>query len=336
LKNKGLEKYLIDLYSFYSDWFGHNETISVQSSGSTGPPKTIVFNKRQLVESARQTGSFFNLKNMQNVLLCLPTHFIAGKMMVVRALVYNLDIITVKPSSTPLKNFHQKIGFAAMTPQQVFSSLQDAEDFLNINTLIIGGGEVSDELQKRLQALSTACYATYGMTETLTHIAVRKLNGTNIQNTFVCLPGIKIKTDNRDCLIVSANYLSKEIITNDIVELVTENEFRWIGRHNNVINSGGIKINPEKIEKTINSFFTGNFFISSQPDPVFGEKVIMIIEGSEPSEEIKNSFFDKLKNKLPAFHCPKEIYYTPELIYTTSGKINRKQSLAKSDLVSYF
>lgn len=328
------ESWWRDLYSFYVEWFGTGEEIIVHTSGSTGLPKNIRFKKSQLLASARQTGNYFRLDEMSNCLLCLPVGFIAGKMMIVRALAYGLNLIAVKPGSDPLAHLQQKINFAAMTPHQVFHSLGSGRDLSQIETLIIGGGQISPVLLGKLQALPTACYATYGMAETLTHIAVKRISGPNPQNYFNCLPGIKIEQDGRGCLIISADYLSEKIVTNDVVESISEKEFAWLGRIDNVINTGGIKIFPEKIEVELSGLLKGNFFVSSTPDPVLGEKVILIIEGKEPSAQEKSTLIDHLKNSLPHYHCPKEVYYFPKFVFTSSGKINRVKSgpgLTKQD-----
>ncbi|MCF8372915.1 MAG: AMP-binding protein [Bacteroidales bacterium] len=320
------ESWLRDLYRFYVEWFNPDDEIIVQTSGSTGPVKNIRFNKNQLLASARQTGSFFKLDKMNNCLLCVPVGFIAGKMMVVRALVYGLDLLAVKPGSDPLVNLQHPIDFAAMTPHQVFHSLNEGRDLSKVQTLIIGGGQVSPELLVKLQNQSTACFSTYGMAETLTHIAVKRLNGPDQNNHFNCLPGIKIKSDKRNCLVISANYLPEEIVTNDMVELLSDNEFKWLGRFDNVINSGGIKIFPEQIEEKISSLIPGNHFISSSLHPALGEKVILVIEGEEPSANEKSNLFENLRKILQRHECPKEISFVERFEFTSSGKINREKS----------
>lgn len=320
------ENWLHDLYSFYAEWFDPGDEIKVQTSGSTGPVKNIRFKKSQLIESARQTGNYFGLDKMSKILLCLPVGFIAGKMMVVRALVYGLDLIAIKPGSAPLAHLGQTVDFAAMTPHQVFQSLEKGGGFTKISTLIIGGGQVSTELHEKLQNQTTACYATYGMAETLTHIAVKRLNGPDLKNYFQCLPGIKLKKDERGCLIISADYLSEEIVTNDVVELISEKGFTWLGRFDNVINSGGIKIFPEQVEEKISGFVRGNYFISSLPHPALGEKVILVIEGQEPSTNEKSILLENMRKILPGHECPKEISFVEKFELTSSGKINREKS----------
>jgi len=327
LKKSGLGKLQVELYRFYLDWFSPGNSIVVNSSGSTGKPKELFFDKDQLIGSAMQTGKYFDLDNRDNCLLCLPVQYIAGKMMVVRAMLSALDLITVKPASNPLENIHKNIDFAAMTPQQVFTSLSAGKNLNLLKTLIIGGGQVSPELYEKLQHIDTECYATYGLTETLTHIALRKLNGSGSQDFFECLPGVDIHIDHRMCLVIKATYLSGEIITNDIVEIIGKNSFRWMGRFDNVINSGGIKIYPEKVEQQIEGFIRNKFFIASRPDDSLGEKLLLIFEGPELTEKGETMLFDKMKTHLPPYHCPKEVIYLPQFVYTDTGKINRIKTI---------
>ncbi len=326
LNDPEIPDFLRELYLFYKKWFDNNDNIDVKTSGSTGQPKTIRFKKWQLVRSAQQTGDYFQLAGMDNCLLCLPVQFIAGKLMVVRAMVYDLDLLVVEPSLKPLQGLGKTVDFAAMTPQQVLVSINGKEDFSGVQSLIIGGGEVSRELVSKFQTISTSCYATYGMTETLTHIAVKQLNGTKAQDCFTCLPGISINTDSRSCLVINADYLDNEIHTNDVVELLEENKFRWKGRIDNVINSGGIKIFPEQIEQELAPLIPAKYFIASMPDSFLGEKVILVIEGNELSG-IDENFLLKLKELLPRHHSPKEIFYLKQFTYTISGKINRRECL---------
>ncbi|MEM1124583.1 MAG: AMP-binding protein, partial [Bacteroidota bacterium] len=256
------------LQALLLDWISEEETIKVQTSGSTGTPKQIMLSKERMLNSALMTGKYFDFKSGQKALLCLPCDYIAGKMMVVRALAWGLDLQLVPPSSNPMKTINDAIDFAAMVPMQVQNVLENTpEKFQLIRQLIIGGGKVNNALLEQLQVLPTACFATYGMTETITHVAIKVLNGPEKTNHFEALNRIKFSLDNRNCLVIDAPKLNPEkVITNDIVKLKSPQIFEWLGRFDNVINTGGVKVFPEKIEEKIGSLLSNRFFITSLPD----------------------------------------------------------------------
>jgi len=236
-----------EIRAFLEEWGNEELSISVKTSGSTGKPKLIRLLKSDMIASAELTGEYFNLKNPQTALLCLPVKYIAGKMMLVRAMVLGLDLISVKPSSNPIIDCVQSISFAAMTPMQVNTVLNQSPDKLNlIEQLIIGGAPVNSILESKLQEVKTHCYSTYGMTESITHIAVKKINGKYKSKYFEALPNITFQPNKDDCLIIKTPHLSTSIITtSDIIKIIDKQTFKWIGRIDNVINSGGIKIHPE-------------------------------------------------------------------------------------------
>ena len=312
-----------DLYSFIINWFNLQDYILVSTSGSTGKPKIIKLAKNHMIESAIRTINFFELKSEQNALLCLSADNIAGKMMMIRAFIAEMNLITVEPQHNPITNINEIIDFAAMTPYQVFESIQEGENFKNIKKLIIGGGEISAKLHKKIQSLRPACFATYGMTETITHIALKRINGNNRKDFFTVLPDIKIRQNENNCLCISLPGFSNEIITNDIVELIDDTSFCWIGRLDNVINSGGVKIHPEQVESSINRVISDNFFLTSIPDSSLGEKLILIIESKVYDKNKSQQLKQKLTNILPNYHRPKEIIFIDTFIYTKSNKINR-------------
>ena len=196
--------------------------------------------------SAQLTGKTFELKEGDSTLLCMPMKYVAGKMMVVRALALGLDLKVVEPSSSPLKGLNKPIDFAAMVPLQLEKSLNQLD---KVKTLIVGGGQVNPALVDKLRDISTQVYETYSMTETLTHVAIKPLNGPNKQDVFQALDGVQFEIDERDCLVIHAPMLNPNpVLTNDLVALIDETSFHWLGRYDNVINSGGIKIIPEKVE----------------------------------------------------------------------------------------
>lgn len=321
--------------NFLIDWFDDSLYIKVHTSGSTGIPKVIQLKKEHMKNSAKATGSFFNLTENTTALLCMSPQFIAGKMMLVRALELGWDLDMVEPRSNPLKEIDKVYDFCAMVPMQVNSSLNELH---KIKKLIVGGGEVSSNLIEKIQSLTTEIFATYGMTETITHIAVQKLNhfeevilcGSE-KSLFTVLPSISISKDNRSCLVIDApNVSDKIIITNDIVEIINENSFQWLGRFDNIINSGGVKIVPEQVESKLQQVIKNRFFIASEPDELLGNKVVLIIE----SEAYKSGELVKLQvlfqQNLFKYEVPKNIYFTPKFLETATKKIQR---LATLDLV---
>ena len=314
------ESWSTDIYLFLEEWWNGNDFIIAETSGSTGKPKSINLKKNRVISSVRATIDFFELKKGNNALLCISPKFIAGKLMIVRAVVSKMILICVKPNSSPIEKFPNniKIDFAAMVPLQVSNSINNLNHKI-ISKLIIGGGVVDNVLLNKVEKSSSNIYATYGMTETITHVAIKRLNGSCPDLNFKALPNIKFRKDKRGCLLIDAPYLNDNCVaTNDIVELVDNKTFKWLGRFDNVINSGGIKINPEKIEGILSNSIKDSFIITSIPDEVLGEKLILIIEGENNNIDLKI-----IKSKLPKYQSPKKIYFLKEFARTDSGKINR-------------
>ena len=314
--------YQQELGNFLLDWLDNKDYVEVQTSGSTGKPKILKIKKEAMVNSAIATGDFFNLKPGDKVLHCLPSNFIAGKMMIVRAIILGLELDMVEPKALPLIDYEKDYAFSAFTPMQ----LKNFAKFLkSIKTVIVGGGQVSSPIIELIKDKKPNIYETYGMTETVSHIAVKKLNNfgnTDTDTYFKTLPGITLSVDERSCLVIDAPQLSKEkIITNDIVKVHTKSTFEWLGRFDNVINSGGIKLFPEQIEKKLQSIIKEEFFIASMPDDTLGEKLILVIE--KKNNEFDTSIFDALDK----YEKPKEIFTLAKFIETSSGKIHRKKTL---------
>ncbi|MFS4491558.1 AMP-binding protein [Maribacter sp. 2308TA10-17] len=310
---------------FLSEWLDDKSFVEVQTSGSTGKPKTIVLQKQQMVNSAQATGSYFNLKSSNSALLCLPAEYIAGKMMLVRAMILGLELDYVEPSSSPLLKVSKNYDFAAMVPLQLENSIKQIE---RIRTLIIGGAAISNSLKDKLQTQSTKIFETYGMTETITHIAVKKVNHipNETENCFKALANVVFSKDDRDCLVISASRVSNApVITNDIVDLISETEFEWLGRYDNVLNSGGIKLFPEQIEAKLGSHIVNRFFVVGIPDEKLGEKLVLIVENEIDArrvvQELKDSpFFNN-------FEIPKQVYVVDKFVLTDNGKIRRAETL---------
>ena len=316
------EKYIGE---FILDWIDNSSKVTVHTSGSTGTPKTITLKKEQMINSALATGCYFNISSGDSALLCLPATYIAGKMMLVRAIVLGLDLYIVPPTSTPLNGIDKTFDFGAMVPLQALNSLSSLHQ---VKILIIGGASISSDLIDKLKAIDNNSFETYGMTETITHIAVKPLNKLNTSNVpFKTLPDVEISKDDRDCLVINSPKIAEEIvITNDVVELVSDNEFRWLGRYDNMINSGGIKLNPEQIESKLSDMLHQSFFISSLPDPKLGEQVVLILEGEVDKGNImKHLIASKVLNK---YELPRLIKAIPKFLRTDSDKIKRKETIA--------
>jgi O-succinylbenzoic acid--CoA ligase len=331
LQQKKLGEHERSLFSFIKEWLSPGERIKLKTSGSTGKPKLIIVHKEQMVESAKMTCNYFHLTKKSNLLLCLSPDFIAGKMMVVRALVSGANLIVVEPNSNPLKEIKEIIDFAAMVPLQVettLSSTMTKRKFEAITDVIIGGAGLSHSLEQDVSKCKNKVYLTFAMTETLSHIALRKVSGKK-SDVFELLPGIKIKKDKRGCMIVNAPKLNdKAIVTNDIIEIVGKNHFRWLGRYDNVINSGGIKIYPEAVEEKLSAIITKNrFFIATLLDKKLGEKVVLVIENatSKQVEKIKKD----AEKVLGKYERPKEYLVEDSFAETANGKIKRKETLNK-------
>jgi len=320
-----------EIYKFIKNWLNDKDYVLVQTSGSTGKPKQINIQKVFMINSALATEKYFNLSANTSALLCLSPKYIAGKMMLVRAMVLGWQLDVVEPKSNPFKG-GKKYDFSAIVPLQLYHSLADIH---KIKTIIVGGGKVSKSLQDRLRKQETNLFATYGMTETITHIAVKKLNNTSSQEQyFEVLANIIISKDERDCLVIEAPKISTEqIITNDLVEIINSNQFKWLGRFDNVINSGGIKISPEIVEEELTKIIKQRFFVASKKDTALGEKLILILEGKTNAKlkEKLQKEISQLKT-ISKYQKPKSIYFIDEFIETETRKINRKETFNQLSL----
>lgn len=309
------------LFLFLKDWYSDSPTLKVQTSGSTGVPKEIFVSKTKMLQSARMTCEFFGLKENEKILLALPLEYIAGKMVVVRALYAGLDIYPIEPDGHPLAAINTPIDFAAMIPLQVYNSLLTAEEkqkLSEINHLIIGGGAIDDGLERELSNFPNAIYSTYGMTETLSHIALRQINGKGATLFYTPLPNVTLSLSEESTLIVEAPLVSDEkLTTNDIAEFKQDGRFRILGRKDNVINSGGVKIQIEEVERILRSHIKGNFAITCIPHQKLGEAVVLLTEAeNEQATQL-------IKNLLPRYHQPLYIVGVPAIPLTGNGKTDR-------------
>ncbi len=316
------ERYLGD---FLLDWLDNSDSIYLESSGTTATPKKLRFKKQALVNSAIATGDFFGVSVGSRALHCLPAKYIAGKMMLVRAMILGLEIDLISPSKRPFYKNEKSYDFVAMTPMQAYHSLSDLG---KVGTLIVGGAFVSKALQQQLIERKVNAFETYGMMETLSHIAVRKM--TDPSSVFKCLPNIEVGKDERNCLIIDAPYLGVERLkTNDEVELFSSTQFRLIGRVDHIINSGGVKLHPEQIERKLSEHLDFHFFIDRVEDTLLGEKVVLVVkENADLTDELLQ---EKLKKctSLEPYEIPKSIVYFNEFKETYSGKIKRTSTMSQ-------
>jgi len=314
---------------------GDSTTIELKTSGTTGSSKSYIAPKESMINSAALTCDFFNLTADKNALLCLPARYIAGKMMIVRALISGMNLLIVEPSSNPLSEVENEIiHFCPMIPLQVEKSLQEMKTvFKRIEHVIIGGAPISYTLEKQLIEDTSNCYATFGMTETLSHIALKKISNVNRTPYFSAMKGVSFEIDN-ECLVINAPHLFPEKLpSSDVVELIDSKNFIWKGRKDHVINSGGIKINPEDLEREIATWINNDFFISSKPHPTLGQQLVLIIEDKDNSVST-NHLLRRLKENLPDHHTPKEIITTSSFIRTETGKLKRADTFKGLDFRS--
>lgn len=303
------------LGDFLIDWFDDKTYIEMNTSGTTGAPKLIRVEKEAMVSSALSTGDFFDLNPGNKVLHCLPVDYVAGKMMFVRSFILGLDMDFVEPNSNPLEYNDVKYDFAAMVPLQAKNSLAK---LTNIKKIIIGGVKIHKSLEQELVKLPNEIYETYGMTETITHIAAKRVG----ERAFTALPNVTVSSNENNCLVVHAKKINPEpIVTNDIVEIVSDTQFVWLGRFDNVINSGGIKLIPEKIEEKLSTHIPRRYFVYGQADDVLGEKVVLYVEG-EPI-----AIDEEVFSVLDKYEKPKNIVFIPKFTVTATGKIVRKESI---------
>ncbi|HQC07278.1 MAG TPA: AMP-binding protein [Kaistella chaponensis] len=311
--------------SFLKEWYSDSKTVSVQTSGSTGTPKIFEIEKERMLHSAKMTCDILRLQKGDSALLCLPIEYISGKMMVVRAIERSLKLVIKTPSSTPLSDLNEEIDFCAMSPLQVENSLDQIHFIKNI---IIGGAAVSENLKKKItQTLKhsitqTLVYETYGMSETLSHIALKEIFPIP-EAYFKVLGNVEISLDERKCLQIFAPKLNPERLqTNDLVELKNEREFRFLGRIDHVINSAGLKIYPEELESLVKKEISNELIFLGIKDERFGQKLILVIEGAKT---------EMLENKLSTIiypsknHHPKEIIFLEKFPRIPNGKIDRRK-----------
>ena len=343
------------LEDFLSEWNNDSDRVLVHTSGSTGKPKPMWVEKKRMLNSARITCDFLGLKPGDSAVLCMSLDYIAGKMVVVRSIERHLHLISVSPSGHPLKDIdlkdangkdiNEEITFAAMVPMQVYNTLQvpeERERLTHIRHLIIGGGAIDAALEKELRSLpgNIAIWSTYGMTETLSHIALRRINGAEASEWYQPFDSVKICQTEEGCLVIDAPLVCAEtLVTNDIVEIesyiynkvekheevethenVVKHRFRIKGRKDNVICSGGIKIQIEEVEEFLKPHLEKPFMLAKKKDEKFGEIAVLLSE----DKEIKT--VEATIRRLLSDHkywIPREFLHVDHLPLTETGKPKR-------------
>ena len=315
----GTSDFARQLFIFLKDWFSDSPVLSVCTSGSTGIPQEMLVQKTRMMQSARLTCAFLGLKPGDTALLCMPLEYIAGKMMVVRALVAGLDLHFVTPCGHPLAQQAGPFTFAAMVPMQVYDSMGNETEksrVMAIKHLIIGGGAIDQAMEQTLQKFPNHVYSTYGMTETLSHIAMRKLNGPDASPRYIPFSGVHLSLGADNALVIDAPLVAQErIYTKDIAHIAQDGSFKIIGRKDNVINSGGIKIQAEEVEALLKPVISGTFAISSAPDAKFGEIVVLVTEEKVDQQLIHQA--------LPKYYVPRKILQVDQIPLTGTQKLDR-------------
>jgi O-succinylbenzoic acid--CoA ligase len=331
------DPYFHQALTFCQLWLKGATVFEMPTSGSTGEPKDIQVNRKQMEISAAATRDFFQIPKGAKMLCCLNIWMVAGKMMLVRAMEWEAELYLVKPSDNPLLELYLEFDFAAMVPLQVSACLENEKTvpvLKKIKHLIIGGAPSSPTLIQNILNSGIRAYQTYGMTETVSHIALAKINREEL--VYEVLPGVEIGTDQEQRLWIKAPMASHQILqTNDLVKMIDKSHFQWLGRADFTINSGGIKLQPELMEPKIAPAFEAifghqHFFLFGKEDERLGQKLVLVI-GHEDKDVTKEQLLrNALKNLFNRYHLPKEILYVKEFVKTASGKINRPATFKNS------
>lgn len=308
-----------DIADFLADWLSDSASVAVWTSGSTGLPKQLNLRKADMRRSAAASVRYFGLEAGAGMLLAMPVRYIAGKMMLVRALTAGSRLAIRQPVADPFAGLQEEYCFTAVTPHQMKQSLLAGSCTDRIATILIGGEPIQPDLLQSILPLKSKCYASFGMTETITHFAVQSLNQP-YEEFFECLPDVKIATSDENHLIIHAPWMQEAVQTTDIIQLISPNRFRWLGRADFVINSGGIKLHPELIERKLQNFIHKKFIISQIPDHTFGEVPVLVIESRPEDFPYK---LEEINTKLDKFEKLKSLFFVDTLETTDTGKVNR-------------
>lgn len=319
----------MDLQQFLDEWNSDGDRVLVHTSGTTGKPKPMWVEKRRMLNSARITCDFLGLQPGDTALLCMPLDYIAGKMVVVRALERGLRLVSVKPSGHPLATVDEELTFAAMVPLQVYNSLRvpvERERLMAVKHLIIGGGAIDDAMAQELLCFPNNVWSTYGMTETLSHIALRRISGSDASQWYTPFDTVSVAQTTDGCLMIDAPLVHDGVlVTHDRVEMREDAEtgwrqFRILGRKDNVIDSGGVKIQIEEVEAALRPFISTPYAITKAKDEKFGEIVVLVSE-SDDTDALR----DICEKRLPRYWQPRRYEHLAKIPMTETGKIARKK-----------
>jgi o-succinylbenzoate---CoA ligase len=313
-----------EVYRFIINWLSDTDYIVQYSSGTTGKSKEIRLLKQTMLTSAINTCRFLNLVKGQTALLCMPVDYIAGKMMIVRCMAGDLNLLLTEPRSVPDITGFPTVDFCAMVPLQVMNLQNCCTHLDRIEKLIIGGTEITHELEIKIQSLTNQVYATYGMAETSSHVALRRLNGPERQQAYHALPGVTLHTDRRGCLILEADYLPGRVVTNDLVKLNDNGSFIWLGRDDTLINSGGTKIVPEEVEAMIMTKTMLECTVIGLPDKKLGYRLVFVFERDQTPDSFATLKTD-FENHLPRHWRPKEILCVEKIPRNHAMKVDRRK-----------
>ncbi|WOK08678.1 AMP-binding protein [Imperialibacter roseus] len=319
---------------FIKEWLSGSNRFTLHTSGSTGIPKEIEVTRNQMIASAKATVNFLKIAQKTPVTVCIDARYIGGKMQLVRALIHDLPLQIITPTTRLMDQLDAlpSLGLMSLVPLQLYNLLDAAPQILNkASAVLIGGAPVQANYLTKLTSTAPPVYHTYGMTETISHVALKHLNGEDLSDEFTSLPGIELATDDRGCLVITGEVTGNQpVTTNDIVELTSPSTFLWKGRYDNVVNSGGVKIFPEEVDKLIASELDAvvpgaQFFTSGVPDEKLGQRLVLCIESAQNIEV--SGLIETLKAKLPAYHAPKHIYILEHFIKTSSGKVDKLKTV---------
>ncbi len=329
--------------TFCGRWLAGDDEFPIETSGSTGSPRTTIVTRQQMTLSARMTAEAIGLQAGQRALVCLSSNYIAGLMMLVRSMVLGLELTVVEPASNPFLTLPDdlRFDFTALAPMQLQAILAATAAHRAIlskmKAVLVGGAPMPFSLEQAVQSIQAPVYHTFGMTETVSHIALRRVNGSARSEDYTVLAGVQIGQDERGCLTIRSALAGKDaIVTNDIVKLTSDRSFLWLGRFDNIINSGGVKVQPEKIEQAMARVFASGdfaelaqraFFVAGLPDEQLGEKVVVIMEGEAVDANVQAGMRHRLDEMLSPFELPKRFYGLSRFIRTRTGKIDRRQTL---------
>lgn len=315
-------------------WIDGQQEFTFHTSGSTGAPRPIAFSRSQLESSAKLSINALGLKAGMKSLACLDPRFVAGAMMIIRSAVAGMDLILRRPSSNPLLELREEVDFAALVPLQLSAAILECPaKITSIAVVIVGGAGIPESILAPLDSYTNRLYATYGMTETLTHVALRKLNNPGKQDSFYLLPGISASSDERKCLVLNAPHLGPlPISTNDLVEWNKDGSFRVIGRYDDVINSGGVKIQPGRVELVVDQVLrqlgiSCRYFVSAVPDEQLNESVALVLEGSPLPAFVEHEMKELFSARLDKYELPRQFLYAAHFEETDSLKIDKRGTL---------